>query len=538
MKKLAFVCAAVFMSLFSKALCGEFKDAEALFSVDFPSGWEEGQSKDPSVTLRLETGKSFFEFAKLDSELSDYYLQARLKEQVASIRSKGTALAGDIRPLSLHGVSSAYYISYESMGDHCYVAFFTYNGASYAISASGLDEGGFRAIVATLRKPGEKISLPKPKKTRMVKSKKPAEEEAGEQIFMEDVQPVPMEPVVRATEAEKEVVSTFIRKPAVSREKPALAAKAGVFLSALAAKRGGGVAAPYLDRKPLSMPVWGAIILLWLAGSFIARVKAYAYKNPKLPLPPKDVPPDFFFPFLISRAATLKDVSYNITNRQKQQMQAWFPCEYEIYFAAAVYGALLFNFIWRLLAFSGYDGLVTNFLLALPGGRFFASFPEAFFLVFLVIGIGKYIGGKKILRLFDAQSNLVLQVDKGASYGLIRDKEGKEVARLVAKHGVTGRMWEYVDSNKTVIFSIRDDCPRIRFMRKIFGHLGGTLRTRYGIFAQEERAGYVFLDPFSSDRFQIHLDFAFARLAHPAHILAVFLYIISREKDPVYPSPF
>jgi hypothetical protein len=34
------------------------------------------------------------------------------------------------------------------------------------------------------------------------------------------------------------------------------------------------------------------------------------------------------------------------------------------------------------------------------------------------------------------------------------------------------------------------------------------------------------------------MDFAVARLGHPAQMLAAVLYIISREKDPVYPSPF
>jgi len=36
----------------------------------------------------------------------------------------------------------------------------------------------------------------------------------------------------------------------------------------------------------------------------------------------------------------------------------------------------------------------------------------------------------------------------------------------------------------------------------------------------------------------VHMDYAFARLAHPAQILAAVLYIISKEKDPIYPSPF
>jgi len=88
------------------------------------------------------------------------------------------------------------------------------------------------------------------------------------------------------------------------------------------------------------------------------------------------------------------------------------------------------------------------------------------------------------------------------------------------------------------VFTIKDDHPRACLLRKIFGNQGGVLRSHYGIFAEERRAGFVFLDPTSANKFQIHLDFAFARLANPAQMLASVLYIISKEKDPIYPSPF
>ena len=537
MKKITFVCAAVFLLLSVKASCGEFKDSGAAFSADFPPGWKEGKSNDPSVTLRLEKGRAFFEFAKLDSELSDYYLKARVKEQVDSLRSKGSNLAGDIKPVSLHGISSAYYTSYESIGNQCYIAFFTYNGASYAISASGLDEGDFRAVMATLRKPGEKIEIPKPKKIRAAKNKKAEDEESGAQLFKED------EAVVLTASAAAQLPAVSAGQfPARQTEsapaEPTLAEKADVFLSELEAKRADAGLSPYFNRKPLNIMVWVGIVLFWLAGSFFARAQAAVYQPPRLPPPPKDVPPDFFFPFLVSCERTLKDVTYNIITRQKQLLQAGFQSGHEVYFVAAVYGALLFNFVWSLLALSGRAGLVTGSLLILPGGRFLASFPETFCLIFLLIGIVKYRNKKQVLQLFDAQSNLVLEVKKEVAYGLLRDAKGKEIARLAAKTGATGRMWEYVDSDNLVVFSIRDDCPKIHFMRHIFGNLGGALRARYGIFVQERRAGFVFLDPHSSNRFQIHMDFNFARLAHPAHILASLLYITSKEKDPLYPSPF
>jgi hypothetical protein len=40
----------------------------------------------------------------------------------------------------------------------------------------------------------------------------------------------------------------------------------------------------------------------------------------------------------------------------------------------------------------------------------------------------------------------------------------------------------------------------------------------------------------SVDRFQVHMDFAFARIAHPAQMLAAILFVISYEKDSWYPT--
>ena len=154
MKKLVLL-PAFLLALALAAAAGEFKDKGDTIAVDFPAGWK---------------------FAKQDSELGDYYLKARVKEQVDSLRSRGNSLSGDVNQVSLHGVSTAYYTSYESMGSQVYIAFFTYNGASYAVSASGMAEGDFRGVMSSLRKPGEVIVLPKPKKIKVVKRRKTKEE--------------------------------------------------------------------------------------------------------------------------------------------------------------------------------------------------------------------------------------------------------------------------------------------------------------------------------------------------------------------------
>ncbi len=547
MKKTAFICAALVfvLSLYSSA--GEFKDKGEIIAVDFPAGWSQGKSDDPAITLKLERGKSSFEFSRQDSELSDYYLKARVNEQVDSLRGKGTSLSGEIRSVSLHGVSNAYYTSYESMGAQAYIAFFSYNGISYAVSVKGFDEGEFRGVIGSIRKPGEKIELPKPKKTKVSRRRKVAQDDdySGAQIFKDGEPDVPAAAVALATTGpSSDVLPVSSAAPAAVVEQSttntvaAAAVAAQSFISDLAKKQESGGLPPYLPRKPLPPVFWGALIGLWVAGSFVAKFIAGTYKNPKLPHPPSDLPPDFFFPFLVSRFATMKDVTYNVLTRQKQLLLADFPGGHELYLAGSFYGCVFFHVLWSFLAFTGRGEIITNVLLRLPFGRAWASLPEVFFLVPFVAGVFMYFTRKDHLMVYDAQSSLVMEVRPEIVYGLIRDGEGKEVARLVRKGGMAERRWEFVDTDNLVVFSIYDDFPTGHLLRKFFGSLGGALRGRYGIFVQDRRAGYVFLDPSSAGRFQIHLDYAFARLAHPAQILAAVLYIISREKDPVYPYPF
>ncbi|OGR81871.1 MAG: hypothetical protein A2X32_06560 [Elusimicrobia bacterium GWC2_64_44] len=530
------------------ATAGEFKDKGDTIAVDFPSGWNAAKSDDPLVTLRLEKAKSSFEFSKQDSELGDYYLKARVKEQVDSLRSKGTTLSGDVRQASLHGVSTAYYTSYESMGAEAYIAFFTYNAASYAISARGLSDGEFRAVLASIRKPGEKIEVPKPKKIKVLRRKKEPEEDFTTQLFKDGgTDAVSTAAVAGSTDilnafsgaASTEAAAAVEPSTAPTAVEAAGAAAQG-FLTELAKKQEGDAGLPpYLPRKPLSALIWGALLAFWIAGSFAARGMAAAYQNPKLPPPPAEVPPDFFFPFVISKASSFKEVVYQVVTRQRQRLMAEYPFEHEIFIAGSVYGVLLLHAGWSLLALTGNGEAVVNILMRVPlAGRALASLPEALFVPPLFYGLFLYLTKKPVLQLFDSQNSLVLEVRPEIVYGLIKDANGKEVARLVRKGSFLYRYWEFVDTDNLVVFSIRDDFPKGFLLRKLFGSLGGALRSRYGIFAQDRRAGFVFLDPSSQDRFQIHMDFAFARLGHPAHILAAVLYVSSREKDPVYPSPF
>ncbi|OGS07677.1 MAG: hypothetical protein A2270_05775 [Elusimicrobia bacterium RIFOXYA12_FULL_51_18] len=556
-KAICIISSICFLCLAVPVFSGEPDDSDSALAVDFPSGWKTRKSDDPAVVLKSEQGRSFFEFVTLDSELSDYYLQARVKEQVDSLRSKGNSLSGDIRSAGIHGVSTAYYTVYEAMGDPVYTAFFTYSGVSYAISARGLDDGDFRGVISTIRKPGEKIELPRPRKIKVVRKSKLRLAESRVQIFKEDEEPeVPtasaavsalvVEASTTAATAGPEAAGPVeVDSPALRTGQGNAAPSAGA--NTLRAARDlfsklelnkDAARTPYIRRKPLDLYIWAALLAFWVLGSLWARARAEKFQNPKLSPPPKDVPPDFFFPFIISRSSTLKNCTYNVITRQKQLLLVYFEFGHEFYVAGSIYGGILFHFFWSLLAFSGKGEVAANFLLMLPGGRLWASAPEIFFMVPLIAGISMYFNKKQVLELYDSQSNLLMEAKKEVFYCLIRDGKGKELARIMNKGGLAGRSWDFVDTDNQIVFTVKDDYPAVHIMRKFFGNLGGALRSRYGIFAAERRAGFVFWDPLSADRFQIHLDFDFARLAHPAQMLACILYIISKEKDPVYPWPF
>jgi hypothetical protein len=501
----------VFLRLAVPVSAEEFTDSSAALAADFPSGWKPGKSDDPAVVFKLEKGRSSFECVKLDAELSDYYLKARVNELVDSLRGKGNTLSGDIRQAGIHGVATAYYTGYESMGDQIYVAFFTYSGVSYSVLARGFEEGNFRGIVSTIRKPGEKIEAPKKIKIR----KEPVPETIGS------------ENAVRGFNEAVPVISTPAQVPPLKREFIPAGEIAGIEEQT-----------PYIPRKPMDLRVWLTLALLWAIGASWAKKQAAQFQNPKLSPPPKDVPPDFFFPFVVSRESTLGGCTYNITTRQKQRLLASFNFPHKIYLVLPVCAVILFHVFWSLLAFFGKGGLVTGAMLVLPGGRFWASAPELLFAAPLFAGVFAYFDGKQALRLFDSQSNLIMEAKKEGFYCLIRDGKGKEIARLTKRSGLSGRLWDFIDTDDQLVFTVKDEYPRGHILRKLFGNLNGALRSRYGIFAGNRRAGFVFLDPASADRFQIHLDFDFARLAHPAQILSCILYIVSKEYDPVYPSAF
>ncbi len=541
MRYFAAIAILLINSFASLLFAAEHKSSDGVFLVNFSSAWKVKKSLDPEVVLRLERGNSFFEFSKLESELSDYYLKARVKEQVESLRSKGSYISGDIGKISIHGASSFYYTDYDAMGSTVYIGFFTYNNASFAVSAKGLFLGSVKSIIYTVRKPGEKIIIAKSKPKPKIRRRKPKSSDVSvvTGVFRdEDVYEAnkkKLDKIIAEMGKSTGVVKSSIPVVAVKKVSSPLKAVKPI---PVVKKKIVKVVKPLFNRKPLPIVVWIVLVLTWIGGLFVAKARSKNIVNPRIPPPPKDVPPDFFFPFLVNRFSTLKDIRYNAITRQKQVLGAYFNNEHEFLFFLAAYGLLAMHIAWSLTAIIISPSAFTNVFLKLPFGSFFASLPEIFLLIPLFMGMSAYFNKEQKLEVSDALGNTIIEVKKCETYARLRDGKGKEVATLVKRGSLFKREWDFVDTDNQVVFTIKDMYFDIFVLRKLFGQLGGILRSRYSIFVENRLAGFVLVDTTSPDRFQVHLDYAFSRLAHPAQILGAALYILSKERDPSYPSIF
>ncbi len=395
--------------LTSAVFAAEHKSSDDVFVVNFLSVWKVKKSMDPEIVLGLKMGKAFVEFSKLESQLSEYYLKARVKEQIESLRAKGSSISGSVERMSIHGKASFYYTSYEAMGQRVFIGFFTYNNASYAVSAKGLSGAKLKKIIYTVRKPGEKIVVAKPKpkpkvrvKRRKLKKSAVPEVTGVFRNYDAEIDGImgDMDKSTAAAKKAEDVVSDF-QKEVKSDKK--------VEKVALEKKKIIREVKPLINRNPAPALIWIVLIALWIVGLFLAKARVKSLRNPIIPPAPKDVPPDFFFPFLINRFVTMKDVFYNVITRQKQNLTAYFNMEHEFYFALTFYGLLFMHISWSMMALMGSSAAFIDIFLKLPFGGFFASFPEIFFLLPFFMGISSYFRKEQKLCLNDNLGNMILE---------------------------------------------------------------------------------------------------------------------------------
>lgn len=588
MKKFIIFAAAVFLIPFVQSYAGEFKDKDSLFTVTMPAGWTQASSDNPAVSLRLEKGTSSFEFEKQEDLLSDYYLKSGVTESAEAVRARGANFYGsEVNSVSIYGVTNAYYTAYEASGINECAGFFTYNNHSFSLSAIGVSPDLCRSIISSVCKPGMKCvppcspyncmapnfckagkcvapppcspdncaapkicrnnrcvnppcspeNCPAPKACVAGRCVLPAAKKEPEPAAMSEAAEDPEKKDGNEPAPEENGTGEAVAN-AISEGAEATGAAVSQMIENISNAGMKSAVRPSVIRQPLPVAVWAMLFAVWVIGAAIARGAARLHKNPKLPPPPADVPPDFFFPFVINTIRTATRVQYNVITRQKQRLYATFDYSYVPLLVWPLAALVLFHVLWSILAVIGQNDMFIDALCSLPFGQYLAMFPEFPFIAIAIAGIIKYSGRNKEIAVYDSRQTLMMRASKESKdYCIIYDGKGKEVARLVKKPSSL-REWEFIDADNNVQFILKDDAPKIYASRKLFGYQGGILRSRYGIFQEDRRAGYTFMDPSSPDRFQVHMDFAFARIAHPAQMLAAILFVISYEKDSWYPTIF
>lgn len=514
----------IFSSLALNAVNAQQPSVSSKILLNLPEGWEySGKSDDPDVVLKIEKGNSWLTITRLNQDLGDFYLQAKLKDEIDTVRAKGLPLQGGTQRSLVHASAPFYHIAYRAAGKTQRVGFFTYKSESYAVSASGIGDDEFVGIVSTIRAPGENLP-PRagPKRTRAIKQETGNEPEnkpetaAVDTATVAEIQAATVTLPPAPDETAAQIVATAPAEPV----KPQIKLP------------------PYIQRHPLPLYLWIIAGAAWLAGFFASRRSASTIENPRLAVPPKEIPADFFFPFTVQRHIFPKELHYSITSRQKQSLLARFDRTHETVIVASLYFIIIFHFLWSAAGATGMEQAVNDAMLSLPGGRALASFPEGIFLASFIIGLFAWARGKQQLILADSQGNAIFRMAQETGGVLIRDAGGKEIGKLKRRvPALLGRNWLLTDTDDQPVFEIKDEHPRLLPLRRLFGHAGGALQARYGIFVHERRAGIIMSDPSSPNRLQVHLEFSFSRIAHPALILACALYVESKDRDPFYPSP-
>ncbi|MFA5161786.1 MAG: hypothetical protein WC421_06035 [Elusimicrobiales bacterium] len=527
-------------------------------SLDLPPGWETTLKEDDRDTVLYVKSRRFeFSVKTLNEEIGSRYVQARLKDDISMLRGRGYILSGVVEAYSIHAGGTAYYTVYNIGETGIRTGYFTYDGNTYSVLASGVGASDFEGILYSVRRagdppPGYTAKGRKPGRKTAVSAagaEKPAEP-AGEEVTLVARLPSAIPNAGRGERARAGSVISMPsalpepsspQEPAISRRSPALPAPRAAATAATAQTQALEVtsvpaAVPFVPRNPLPLWVWMLAAAMWFAAMMYSSVYAGGLAYPKLEPLPRNMPPDFFFPLMITRYVLPSVVEYAVASRPGQKVFARYERGGEALLVFSIYGFAALHIMWSAAASFNLDKSVFEALLTLPAGWVLASYPELPFMTLFAVAMVMRQVSRHRIAIMDASGSTVLEAQEDSDGIEMRD--GKGMACGSVRRVNSSRSWYYCDSDGTIIFELRDEHPELHLLRRMCGSLSGKINARYGVFLKDRRAGFVLNDPSSSDKFQFHLEFGYARLAHPTHILLVMLYANARNRDYPYPWIF
>ena len=534
----------VFLIIFQILLHGvEYKFNDFVF--DFDDGWTQSKGTDPNSVFRIENNDSYIEFIKMEDELSDFYLNSMISKQKDLLFARGLKTSS-IKIASIHGVSKAYYFSYSDTKENI-ISLFTYGGMSFTLMTRGISEESFKKFIFSFRKEGEKIEMPiakpKPKHKPKLIAKKEKKQQEIEQnvdfIHITDTDVSTMSQssltVSQSTDSMPiEVSSDIVPKENITEE----------FISTTITSEGKSIISniveyleesknkkAIIERKPLNKFFSLSLIVFYFIMVFLAKMKFLSYSNPKAKPYPKDMPPDFLFPIIVTRVRMLEETLYQIITRTNQFLSANYNHSYIKFTNMGIGFIIALHLLWSLSEFIKV-GLFQSIILSLPFGSYIFSFIEIPFVIMIVYGFYLKIKEEKSLVIKDSQMNLITTTLPESNGFIVKNSQGRVVLKIKKIGSIFKREWACYDEDEKEILVIRDDYPIVWIATKILGNTFLKARSYYSIYFEgNKRIGFLFLNPNSFDGYQIHYDFDYFRLINPVHLTSIFLYIISTEKE-------
>ncbi len=531
--RLAIVILLSVLPLFSEV----YKVGDCVF--DFDSGWSSTKGSDPNSLLRIEKGSSYAEFIKLEDELSDFYLKSRIEEQRQQVEAKAIKTSS-VKVADIHSKAKAYYFTYSDKREST-VALFSYEGITYSFISDGISEDAFKKLIFTFRKEGETIEIakPKPKPKPKKAQQKPIEETSLEYISiveqttttsdLSNLQDLQSTQTLTQTEIPPQTTSTTRPQPTVEI-KPQI--QQNSFIKSLNEYLASNQTNKkmILNRKPLPSFVGLSVVVLYLIFSFLLKKKFSSYSNLKLKPYPKDLPPDFLFPFIITRLSTSGETLYQIITRPGQFLSASFQHNYRKYFPKALVWLLVFHIVWSVSSLFD-ERFFENIFLSLPFGNYLLSFIELPFIAAYLFTLYHKKNSSLTLVIKDPQMNDISTALVSKECFIIKDAKGRDTLKI-KKIGFWKRRFVFINEDNQQFMEIRDWYPEIWKWVKILGNFLLKRRSYYSIHNEKgDMVGFLFLDPSNFNSYQIHFDYDYTRLVNSIQLLASILLIISVERE-------
>lgn len=513
------------------------------FIFDFESGWNKTKGTDPNSSLRIEKGSFYAEFIKLEDELSDFYIKSRLEEQKQQIESKALKPTS-IKTTNIHTKSKAYYFNYVDKKEST-IAMFSYDGITYSFISIGVSEDEFKKMIFTFRKDGETIEIPKPqpKPKKTIAKPKPIEETNLGYIYIEDKK---TEELSQSTTNANQDISTYTELTVSYQEitndtsnieistklvinevkkEESIFNKISNFISAT--KKDTKM---IIERKPLNPYISLFLVIMYISVSYFFKLKFSNYSNLKIKPYPKELPPDFLFPFIITRLKTSNELIYQIITRTNQVLSATISFRYWRYYPNSFLYLIFFHLIWSLSTLFD-EKLFENIFLTIPFGNYFLSFIEIPFIALYIFTLYNKFISKVKLSVKDSQMNEITTLIKTSDGFIVKDSKGRDAIK-VKKIGFWKRRYTFLDEDNKIFMEIIDERPDVWIAVKILGNLLIKKRCYYSIRNEKnDMVGFLYLDPNSFDSYQVHFDFDYMRLVNSVQLVASILYIISTDRE-------